>query len=71
MQGIAIEIYQQILWLCVQYRILLTIGIPRNVNKKSSGEIICVGRKGGVSLQRHDKLLQTTTTRGWGDEFAE
>ena len=52
MQGIAIEIYQQILWLCAQKTILLTIGIPRNVNKKSSGEIICVGRKGGVSLQR-------------------
>ena len=34
-----------------KYTILLTIGIPRNVNKKSSGEIICAGRKGAVSLQ--------------------
>ena len=30
----------------------LTIGIPRNVNKKTNGEIICAGRKGGVSVQR-------------------
>ena len=52
MQGIAIEIYQQILWLCAENTIHLTIGIPRNVNKKSSGEIICAARKGGVSLQR-------------------
>ena len=45
------KIYQQRKGLCAQYRILLTIGIPRNVNKKSNGEIICAGRKGGVSLQ--------------------
>ena len=51
--------------------ILLTIGIRRNVNKKTNGKNICVEHRGCVSLQRHDKLLQTTTTRGWGDEFAE
>ena len=37
--------------------ILLTIGIRRNVNKKTNGNNICVEHRGGVSLQCHDKLL--------------
>ena len=46
--------------------ILLTIGIRRNVNKKTNGINICVEHIGGVSLQCHDKLLPMG-----GDEFAE
>ena len=60
MQKLLLKIYQHNGDCVHKYTILLTIGIPRIVNKKSSGEIICAGRKGGVSLQCHDKLLVTS-----------